>query len=145
VLDCDFAACGGGLSARIKGIAARSAYRPWLAPALLAGAAADLMTHAPSEWLSRIIGRNGLLCLTAVPTLAALPLLGLLFAVRHGAPTRPRLAGGRAGVLAGAFGAMLYATHCADDSPLFVLTWYSAAIAITAALGATLGHKFLRW
>ena len=59
--------------------------------------------------------------------------------------TDPAQAGRRAGVLAGAFGAMLYATHCADNSPLFVLTWYSAAIAITAALGATLGHKFLRW
>lgn len=118
----------------------------WLAPALLAaGVAAELATYAPAEWAPRLVGRNALVCLTVLPVLAALPLAAILLALRHGAPTRPGLAGALAGVLAGAFGALLYATNCTDDSPLFVLTWYSLAIAIVAALGAALGRKVLRW
>ena len=118
----------------------------WLAPALLvAGAAADLVTHAPAEWLPRLVGTNTFYCLTVLPGLAALPLAAILLALRHGAPTRPGLAGAFAGVLAGALGATLYATNCTDDSPLFVLTWYSLAIAMVAAAGAVLGRKVLRW
>jgi len=118
----------------------------WLAPALLvAGAVADLLTHAPAEWLPRLVGTNTFYCLTVVPALAVLPLAAILLALRHGAPTRPRLAGALAGVLAGALGAIIYATNCTDDSPLFVLTWYSLAIAMIAAAGAALGRKVLRW
>ena len=118
----------------------------WLAPALIgAGAVADLLTHAPAQWLPRLVGTNSFYCLTILPTLAILPLAATLAALRHGAPTRPDLAGALAGVLAGALGALIYATNCTDNSPLFVLTWYSLAIAVTAAVGAALGRKLLRW
>ena len=54
-------------------------------------------------------------------------------------------AGAAAGFLAGAIGAALYATHCPDDSPLFVAAWYSLAIGFVAALGAVAGSRLLRW
>ncbi|TIM18804.1 MAG: DUF1109 family protein, partial [Mesorhizobium sp.] len=37
------------------------------------------------------------------------------------------------------------AAHCFDDSPLFVATWYTIAIAILAALGAFGGRLLVRW
>ena len=63
-----------------------------------------------------------------------------------------RHAGGRAaasgqdGALAGAasagLAAFLYASHCPDDLPLFVATWYPLATLICAAAGALAGRLF---
>jgi hypothetical protein len=52
---------------------------------------------------------------------------------------------GRCWPICGAIGAALYATHCPDDSPLFVAAWYSLAIGFTAAIGALAGSRLLRW
>jgi hypothetical protein len=40
---------------------------------------------------------------------------------------------------------MLYALTCPDDSPLFVATWYSIAIAVVAGGAAWVGNRLLRW
>jgi hypothetical protein len=55
------------------------------------------------------------------------------------------LAGAVGGLLAGGLGAMLYASHCTDDSPLFVALWYVVAIALVAVVGALAGRLVLRW
>jgi hypothetical protein len=68
-----------------------------------------------------------------------------LLALRHGAPERPDLAEAAAGVFAGAIGAAFYATHCPDDSPLFVATWYSLAIGLVVVAGKLAGRQLLRW
>jgi len=44
-----------------------------------------------------------------------------------------------------ALAAALYALHCTDDSPLFVATWYSLAIAGVTVLGWAVGSRLLRW
>ncbi|MDP9812634.1 hypothetical protein J2W42_005504 [Rhizobium tibeticum] len=80
-----------------------------------------------------------------IPLIGLGPLAVFLAALRHGAPTRPRLAGAVAGLLAGGIAATFYAAHCTDDSPLFVATWYSIAIAGLAALGSVLGRRVARW
>jgi hypothetical protein len=119
--------------------------RVLLAPVLVVLLATiDLGAYPADTWVSRLLGTNAYVCLTAIPLLALAPLLGLLLGLRSGAPTRPALAGGLAGVLAGALAASLYAFHCADDSPLFVATWYSLAILIVAGLGAATGALMLR-
>ena len=59
--------------------------------------------------------------------LSIAPLAAVLAILRRGAPASPALAGAAAGLLAAAAGAALYAFHCFDDSPLFVVTWYSLA------------------
>jgi hypothetical protein len=93
----------------------------------------------------RLIGSNSRICLTAIP-LMSLPLLaGALLALRHGATTRPAAAGAIAGLLSAGLAATLYASHCTDDSPLFVATWYPIAIALVAAVGALVGSKVLRF
>jgi hypothetical protein len=81
----------------------------------------------------------------AFPAAGIGPLVTFLLALRHGAPTRPELAGAVAGVLAGGIAATFYAAHCTDDSPLFVVTWYTIAIAGLALVGAAAAHRLVRW
>lgn len=127
--------------------APRPALAPLLAvPALLAiGVAAELAMVPPAAWAPRWIGNNALVCLTAIPLLALPPVAALLHAMRNGAPASPTLAGAAAGLAAGGIAAALYATHCADDSPLFVATWYTLAILAVTAAAALAGRRLLRW
>jgi hypothetical protein len=69
----------------------------------------------------------------------------MLIALRAGAPRSTALAGTVAGLIAGGLGATLYATHCTDDSPLFVALWYPIGIALVALAGRIAGERLLRW
>jgi hypothetical protein len=95
--------------------------------------------------MTRLIGSNSRLCLVAIPLLSLPPLAAALIGLRHGAPTRPALTGAIAGMLSAGLAATLYASHCTDDSPLFVATWYTIATALVAAIGGLAGAKVLRF
>ncbi|MGH6796699.1 MAG: NrsF family protein [Methylocella sp.] len=112
---------------------------------LVAANLAELVAVPAAEWGQRLIGSNAKFCLESIPFLAAAPLVAALLALRQGAPEHPALAGAAAGLFAGAIGAACYATHCPDDSPLFVAAWYTLAIGIVAAIGALAGARLLRW
>jgi hypothetical protein len=117
-----------------------------IVPALLAAAnLAELLAVPAAEWGQRLVGANAIFCMKSIPFLSAAPLVAALLALRQGAPEHPALAGAVAGLFAGAIGAALYATHCLDDSPLFVAAWYTLAIGFVAAIGAAAGRRFLRW
>jgi hypothetical protein len=117
-----------------------------IVPALLAAAIlAELLAVPAAEWGQRLVGTNAMFCLKSIPFLAAAPLVAALLALRQGAPEHPALAGAAAGLFAGAIGAACYATHCPDDSPLFVAAWYTLAIGFVAAIGAAAGSRCLRW
>jgi hypothetical protein len=107
--------------------------------------AIELFILPRASWESRLVGSNALVCLIAIPTLAIAPLAVVLAILRSGAPASPALAGGAAGLLAAAAAAALYAFHCFDDSPLFVVTWYALAALPVVAVGAAAGHRLLRW
>jgi hypothetical protein len=141
------AVAAGMLALRLvrPGTAARPAALGAVAGVLIIAVAAELLVVPRDAWAARLIGTNAQICLTSIPLLAIAPLAAALYALRRGAPTRPALAGAAAGLLAGGIGAALYATHCTDDSPLFVATWYSLAIALVAIAGALLGTRLLRW
>jgi hypothetical protein len=112
---------------------------------LVAGISGEMMMPQRLPMMTRLVGSNSRVCMTAVPLLS-LPLLAAsLIGLRHGAPTRPALAGAIAGLLSAGLAATLYAAHCPDDSPLFVATWYSIATALVTAIGALLGSKVLRF
>lgn len=112
---------------------------------LLAGLAAELVLVPSGDWSARLFGKNRFICLAVIPLLSVAPLAAILTAMRESAPASPSLAGAFSGLLAGALAAILYASHCTDDSPLFVLAWYTIAIALVMAVGALAGRTMLRW
>lgn len=116
-----------------------------LATVAAVAVAIELFIVPSASWTSRLVGSNAMVCLIAIPTLALVPLGAALAAMRAGAPASPALAGGAAGLLAAAVAAALYAFHCFDDSPLFVVTWYTLAALPVIALGAAIGYRLLRW
>jgi len=77
-----------------------------------AGILAELLSVPAGLWSQKLIGTNALVCLKSIPFLGLAPLAAILFCLRQGAPEHPALAGAAAGLLAGAIGAALYATHC---------------------------------
>lgn len=88
---------------------------------------------------------NPLGCVLSILGLALAPLGAVLAILRSGAPTRPGLTGAVAGILAGAVAAFGFGFACPADMNPYVATWYPAAIALVAALGAGIGRHILAW
>ncbi len=112
---------------------------------LLAGIASEMMMPQRLPMMMRLVGNNSRLCMTAIPLMSLPLLVAALIGLRHGAPTRPAVAGAIAGLLSAGLAATLYASHCTDDSPLFVATWYTIATALVTAIGALAGSRVLRF
>ena len=105
----------------------------------------EMMMPQRVPMMTRLVGSNSKICMTAVPIMS-LPLLAAsLIGLRHGAPSRPALEGAMAGLLSAGLAATIYASNCTDDSPLFVATWYTIATAIVTVVGAVAGSKVLRF
>lgn len=118
-----------------------------LAPAavLLAGIAYELVMLPQAEWMPTMMGNNAAACMIFIPLISALPLAAFLVALRQGAPSRPALTGAVAGLASTGIGATLYASHCTNDSPLFMAAWYVIGATVVAATGAYFGARLLRW
>jgi hypothetical protein len=112
---------------------------------LVAGIGSEMMLPQRLPMMTRLVGHNWLVCMTSIPLLSIPLLAGSLIGLRHGAPSRPAAAGAIAGMMSAGLGATLYASHCGDDSPLFVITWYGIATAAVAAVGALAGPRVLRY
>jgi hypothetical protein len=112
---------------------------------LAAAIAGEMMLPQRLPMMTRLVGSNSKICMTAIPLMSLPLLVASLFGLRHGAPTRPAVAGAIAGLLSAGLAATLYASHCTDDSPLFVATWYTIATAAVTAVGALAGSKLLRF
>jgi len=124
----------------------RRSLLPLVAPVLLvAGVGVEFLLLAPAEWRTVAVGSNALLCLSAIPLLSIAPLVILLLALKGSAPVRPGMAGACAGLVSASVAAALYALHCFDDSPLFVVIWYSLGIGVVTLVAALAGLRFLRW
>jgi hypothetical protein len=115
-------------------------------PALVIIAVALVQLMAPgADMPGLMMGHSARVCAFLV-VLVSLPMLAAAFwALRQLAPTRLTLAGALAGLFAGGTGAFVYAFHCPETAAPFVALWYSAGILLTAALGALLGPRLLRW
>ncbi len=112
---------------------------------LVAGISGEMMMPQRAPMMTRLVGNNSRACLISIPLLSLPLLAAALFGLRHGAPARPAVAGAIAGLLAAGLAATLYASHCADDLPLFVATWYTIGTTLVAAIGALIGSKVLRY
>ena len=112
---------------------------------LITGIAGEMMMPQRMPVMTRMMGKNSMVCLTAIPAMSLPLLAAALFGLRHGAPARPAISGAIAGLVSAGLAATLYASHCTDDSPLFVAAWYTAAAALVTAIGALAGSRVLRF
>ena len=113
--------------------------------AMAALGAAALWAEPAELRLTALLGQSWKTCPFSVLALSLPALAAALWALRDLAPTRPRMAGAAAGLLAGSLGAIGYALHCPEAAIAFVAAWYTAGIVLTGALGAALGPRVLRW
>lgn len=112
----------------------------------LAGFACIQVSRLPlADRRAMWLGDSALQCSWCIPVLAMPLLVATLVAFRRFAPTRPRLAGFSAGMLAGAVSAAIYALHCGESAPAFVAAWYSLGMLIPALVGWIVGPRVLRW
>ena len=112
---------------------------------LLGAVVYELVTVPTSTWTSLAMGANGVICVANIMALSVIPLAAVIYALRWGAPMSPAVMGAVGGLLAGALGATVFATHCTDDSPLFVVIWYVLAIGLMSIIGLVIGRYALRW
>lgn len=129
-----------GVSARAGGIAI---ILPVLLLWLLAIAA--YASAPPSERAAMVWGQTWRMCTLNIALISVPIVAAAFFALRQLAPTRLAHAGACAGALSGAAGAAIYAFHCPETALPFMAIWYVAGIAVTAAIGASLGPRLLRW
>jgi hypothetical protein len=112
--------------------------------AILAVAMAQLLAPGADK-SDLVLGHSSRVCPFLVVMVSLPMLIASFWALRHLAPTRLALAGALAGLFAGGAGAFVYAFHCPETAAPFVALWYSAGILLTAAIGALLGPRLLRW
>ncbi len=120
----------------------------WLAtPVVLMSIIAALGIDRADEGqrIAYIMGSTWATCLPSVLTFSLPVFASLLLAFRRLAPTDLRRAGTLAGLSAGAVSAAVYALHCPETSPAFVLIWYGLGIAGAGIIGRLLGPVLLRW
>ncbi len=116
---------------------------PWLFVAAMA--VLVLANAAPDARLPLVLGESWLSCAFSIAYISVPALIGMLWAVKGLAPTRPALAGACAGLAAAAAGAAVYALHCPEMQAPFLAIWYMLGMLIPTATGALLGGKLLRW
>lgn len=108
-------------------------------------AAAVLLNAAPADRNDLVFGDTWRSCLVSVPLLSIPVFAAVIWAMKGLAPTRLSLAGGAAGLLAGAVSAAVYALHCPELEAPFLAIWYVLGMSIPGIAGAALGPRLLRW
>lgn len=114
--------------------------------ALLGLAVVSELINRPMEtWAAAMLGTYSVPCMVLILIFSIAPFTALMFAFRTGAPDSPAVAGAAAGLIAGSLGASFYATHCVEDSALFMAVWYVIGISAVTILGAIVGRYALKW
>jgi hypothetical protein len=98
-----------------------------------------------SERQEMVLDDGWAFCLTGISLLSIPVFVAAMWAMKGLAPTRLSLAGGAAGLLAGASGAAVYALYCPELEPPFIALWYVLGMLIPAVAGALAGPRLLRW
>lgn len=104
-----------------------------------------LFNAAPVERSTLFFGDTWRFCLVSIP-LFSIPVFGAgMWAMKGLAPTRLALAGGAAGLLAGAVSAAVYSLHCPEMAVPFLAVWYVLGMLVPAIAGAVIGPRLLHW
>lgn len=98
-----------------------------------------------SDRLDMVLGISWRTCLFNILYLAVPGFVAICWAMKGMAPTRPRLAGAAAGLLASALATLVYSFHCPEMEVAFWAVWYVAGLLVPAGIGALLGPRLLRW
>jgi len=104
-----------------------------------------LESAAPADRVAMVMGSTSRGCAFSIAFLSLPAFAALLWGLRQAAPTRLRLAGACAGLLAGALGTLVYSLHCPEMRSPFLAVWYVLGIALPTAVGAAIGPRVLRW
>ncbi|MET3432428.1 hypothetical protein ABIC71_001914 [Herbaspirillum seropedicae] len=113
--------------------------------AVWVGGALVLLSAPLAQRLPLLMGISWRSCPFNIALLSIPLFIGIFWAVRGMAPTRLRLTGAIAGLLAGATATMVYCLHCPEMGVPFWGVWYFLGILIPAAAGLLLGPRLLRW
>jgi hypothetical protein len=116
---------------------------PWLVLSALALLA--LFNAEPEARAGLVLGSTWASCTFNIALVSLPSFVGLLWAMKGLAPTRPALAGACAGLVAASLGTMVYALHCPEMQAPFLAVWYLLGMLIPTVAGALLGPKLLRW
>lgn len=108
-------------------------------------AAVVLTQAAPADRAALVLGTTWQVCTLNIALVGAPVFVGCFWALKGLAPTRLALAGGCAGLLAGAAGAVVYALHCPEMAAPFLFIWNGLGMLAPAVLGAAMGPRLLRW
>lgn len=129
------------------GVRVRGAWLGLVAPVLLIWALALLVLFAApaGERAALVMGRTWRSCTIDIAVMSLPMFVGVLWALRGLAPTRPAWAGAAAGAMAGGAGAWVYAFHCPELAAPYIAIWYVAGIALPVVAGALVGPRLLRW
>ena len=124
--------------------------RSWLllaAPVVIVWVAAlVILITAPADTrVPLLLGNTWRECLANIALLSIPAFIAAFLALRGLAPTRPRMAGGAAGLLAGSIAALAYSLHCPEMAVPFWALWYLLGILLPGVLGTLLGPRLLRW
>ncbi|WP_347556959.1 DUF1109 domain-containing protein [Robbsia sp. KACC 23696] len=107
--------------------------------------AAALLGAPPADRLALLLGQTWRVCPVLIALLSLPGLIALFWALRGLAPTRLRLAGAAAGLLAGATATLVYCFHCPEMGVPFWGCWYVLGMAVPTLIGALLGRRWLAW
>ena len=121
---------------------------PWLAApfVLVAILAASALANAPAGGAKALIfGWSWQACLASITLLSIPVYAGLVLAFRRLAAADLKLTGLLAGLASGSTAALVYALHCPETSPAFLLIWYGLGITIAGLAGRAAGPHLLRW
>jgi hypothetical protein len=99
----------------------------------------------PEERESLLMGHTWRTCPFNIAFLSIPAFIAVRYAMRGLAPTRLRLAGAAAGLLAGATATVMYCLHCPEMGVPFWAVWYVLGMAIPTLVGAIAGPRWLRW
>lgn len=105
----------------------------------------ELSRAEPTARLALMLGQTAAVCPFRIAGLSLPVFIAALWAMKGFAPTRLRLAGASAGLLAGGIGAFVYAFHCPELAASFLGVWYVIGILIPAGIGWLIGPRVLRW
>ncbi|WP_442680447.1 NrsF family protein [Sphingomonas sp. ASY06-1R] len=112
--------------------------------AILAGTTVASAAERGRPILERLAPAHGALCATAIVVLALPLMAALAVLMRRAAPVQPKDSALACGLAASTSGALIFTACCPMNDPLYIVVWYSVAIAIVAATARWLLPRHFR-